>query len=142
MKHTEAHIEDRIKWKVGQYNFPTEKTYFIEGSSLVQSIEIPEQVGKAVLYSEASRDEYIIIGTRGAFVKYAGQDYVFSHSEIADVSDLEMKPNEDKADLRELQVTLSNGNVIPIKPEPYGSAFGIWSILKMLKRLFTSWKNC
>lgn len=135
MKHTDAHIEDRLKWKAGQYNFPTEKTYFIESSNFVQSIEIPEQIGKAVLFSEANQNEYIIIGTRGAFVKYAGQDYVFSHSEIADVSDLAMKPNEDKADLRELRVTLSNGNVIPIRPEPYDSAFAIWGILIMLERL-------
>lgn len=135
MKHTDAQIEDRIKWKAGQYNFPTEKTYFIVGSNPVQSIEIPEQVGKAVLYSEANQNEYIIIGTRGITVKYAEQDYVFSHTEIVNVTDLAMKLNEDKAELREFQVTLSNGNVIPIKPEPYDSAFGIWSILNMLKKL-------
>jgi len=131
---SESFIEDRIRWRAGIGGLPNENTYFWEAGEKPEVI-LPKEIGKPVLVSVASKNELIVICTRGAAVKNPEEESCFLYSNIAEVQDKKVYRDEKKEELRRIEVHFVDGGNVSISPEPFGPAFSIWNILLMLQRM-------
>lgn len=133
MKKAESFIENRIRWRAGQYGLPKQNTDFWENINIKPQIILPHIVGKPVLVS-VGESGFVVVCTQGVVVTNRGIESSFTYDVVEQIRDLK-KPNEKKEALSTLVVLLTNGKQIQLSVEPGGAAFGIWNILIMLMRM-------
>ncbi|WP_020409586.1 hypothetical protein [Hahella ganghwensis] len=141
MKNTESFIENRIRWRADQHDIPKRNTYFWEADRDKPNIEFSKDIGRPILVSESDAPGCIVLCTRGAVVSYKGSITAFKYSEIDEIHDSTVKPDEKKEDLSRLIVSLKGGEKVRAPAETGGPAFCVWNILIMLMRMNTSFQE-
>lgn len=120
MKKSDAFIEDRIRWRVSQYNLQESSNLLWEDVPLQYKAKIPQALGIPVLMSLTDENNYTVVCTQGMSGKNNDKALSFLHSQIRDFEGQPAKEHQ-YSHRDYLTMVLENNKKVPLQAGTEGS---------------------